>query len=98
VVASNSFFYLVRPREREKPVRLKSAIRDITALAVSPDGRTILVGGRPGLIEVYDTASRVKKTTYEFGLGGLHALAFSPDGLTYAAAGDTGLVVCDGAG
>jgi WD40 repeat protein len=98
VVASNSFFYLVCPWQQEKPVRLKSAIRAITALAVSPDGQTVLVGGRPGLIEVYDTASRVKKTTYEFGLGGVHALAYAPDGLTYAAAGDKGLVVCDIAG
>jgi hypothetical protein len=44
---------------------------------------------------VYEAATGARKTTYDFGIGGLHALAYAPDGLTFAAAGDKGLVLCD---
>lgn len=94
-VASNSFIEFVNPLKRAKATRVRSASRTVIALAASPDGATILAGGRPGAVEVYDTARRAKRAEYDFGIGGVHALAFAPDGLTFAAAGDTGLVVCD---
>jgi WD40 repeat protein len=95
VVASNSFLYFVNPVRQEKPARVKTGARVVAAVAASPDGKTVLVGGRPGSVEVYDAATRARKTTYDFGIGALNALAYAPDGLTFAAAGDTGLVVCD---
>ena len=94
-IASNSFIEFVNPLHCEKPTRVKTGSRTIVALAASPDGKILLAGGRPGSVEVYDTTTRAKKATYDFGIGGLHALAFAPDGLTFAAAGDQGLVVCD---
>ncbi|MCE9566907.1 MAG: hypothetical protein K8U57_33295 [Planctomycetes bacterium] len=97
VVASNSFLEFVNPTKREKVTRLKTGCRTIIALAASPDGKTVLAGGRPGAVEVYDTKSLKKLTEYDFKIGGVHALAFAPDGLTFAAAGDDGLVVCDAA-
>lgn len=97
VVASNSFLEFVNPVRREKRTRVKTGIRAISALAASPDGRTLLVGGRPGTVEVYDTATQARRTVYDFELGGVYGLAYSPDGLTFAAAGDNGLVVCDAA-
>jgi WD40 repeat protein len=95
VVAAAAFVYFVNPVRQEKPTRLKTGIRIVTGIAASPDGKTVLVGGKPGTIEVYDTTTRTKTTTYDFGIGGVHAMAYAPDGLTFAAAGDTGLVVCD---
>jgi WD40 repeat protein len=95
VVAAGAFVYFVNPTRQNKPIRLKTGIRTVAALAASPDGKTILVGGRPGMIEVYDTLTRTTKTTYDFGIGSVHSLAFAPDGLTFAAGGDRGLVVCD---
>lgn len=94
VVASSSSLHFVNPVRAEKPTRVKTGSR-VAALAVSPDGRAVLAGGREGLVEVYDPLSRARAKTYDFGIGGLHALAFAPDGLTFAAAGDAGLVVCD---
>lgn len=94
-VASNSFIEFVNPLRREKPTRVKSRSRTVVALATSPDGTTVLAGGRPGAVEVYGVAQRTKRAEYDFGIGGVHALAFAPDGLTFAAAGDDGLVVCD---
>ena len=94
-VASNSFILFVNPAREAKPTRVKTGSRTVVALAASPDGKVVLAGGRPGAVEVYDVASRARKASYDFGIGGLHALAFAPDGLTFAAAGDDGLVVCD---
>jgi WD40 repeat protein len=98
VVGANSFLDFVNPLRFERRKRVKTGSRTVAALAVSPDGKTLLVGGRPGAVELYDTASRARTTAYDFGTGGLHAVAFAPDGLTFAAAGDAGLVVCDAAG
>jgi WD40 repeat protein len=85
VIASNAFLYFVNPVKYETPLRLKTGIRTVVAIAASPDGKTVLVGGRPGTIEVYDAAARTKTTTYEFGIGGVHSIAYAPDGLTFAA-------------
>jgi WD40 repeat protein len=98
VVAASSFLYFANPVKFEKPTRLKTGLRIVVAVAASPDGKTVLVGGKPGMIEVYDMATRKRTTTYDFGIGPVHALAYAPDGLTFAAAGETGLVVCDAAG
>lgn len=94
-VASNSFIEFVNPVRNAKATRVKTGSRVIVALAAAPDGKTLLAGGRPGAVEVYDTATRARRTTFDFGIGGVHALAYAPDGLTFAAAGDDGLVVCD---
>lgn len=98
VAASNSYLYVVNPVKKEKAQRVKTGLRVVTGVAVSPDGKTVLAGGKPGSVEVYDVASRAKTTSFDFGIGGVHGLAYSPDGLTFAVAGDKGLVVCDAPG
>ena len=98
VVASNSYLYVVNPVKKEKAQRVKTGLRVVTGVAASPDGRTVLAGGKPGSVEVYDVASRAKATGYDFGIGGVHGLAFAPDGLTFAVAGDKGLLLCDAPG
>lgn len=98
VVGTNSFLDFLNPIRREKPTRLKTGVRTVLTIAVAPDGRTLLVGGKPGAVELYDVASRCRTTSYDFGIGGVYALAFAPDGLTFAAGGDKGLVVCDASG
>jgi WD40 repeat protein len=98
VAASNSYLYVVNPAKKGKAQRVKTGIRVVTGVAASPDGRTVLAGGKPGSVEVYDVASRAKTTGYDFGIGGVHGLAFAPDGLTFAVAGDKGLLLCDAPG
>ncbi len=74
--------------------RLHTAER-FAALAASPDGRTLLAGGRSGAVECYDARTRALRGRHDFGVGPVHALAFAPDGLTFAVAGEGGLAVCD---
>ena len=71
VVGTNSFLDFMNPVRKEKPTRLKTGVRTILAVAVSPDGRTVLVGGKPGAIEVYDVAGHTRTTAYDFGIGGV---------------------------
>jgi WD40 repeat protein len=97
VIAANSYLLFADTDTPGKPERVKTAIRILTALAVSPNGRTLLAGGRPGTVECYDLGSRTRRSAFEFGVGVVHGLAFAPDGCTFAVAGDKGLVVCDAA-
>jgi WD40 repeat protein len=95
VIAASSLLYFADASAPGKPRWVKTDLRPLHAVAVSPDGRTLLAGGRPGLVECYDVATRGRKAAFDFGLGSVHGLAFSPDGCTFAAAGDKGLLVCD---
>jgi WD40 repeat protein len=95
VVASNSYLYFVNSARQEKSRKVKTGLRVVTGVVASPDGRTVLAGGKPGSVEVYDVASLTRTTAFDFGIGGVHGIAIAPDGLTFAVAGDNGLLVCD---
>lgn len=96
IIAAGSYMHCTDLQSlKAKPVKMKTGIRIVTALAVSPDGRSLLAGGKPGTVELYEGESRTLRRTYDFGIGGVHALAMSPDGLTFAIAGDKGLIRCD---
>ncbi len=94
-VGVNSALYLVDATAKRKPTKVKTGFRGITAFAALPDGRAVIVGGRPEGIEVYDPMTGALMTRYDFGLGTVHAVAAAPDGLTFAVAGDDGLAVFD---
>jgi WD40 repeat protein len=97
VIAAGSYVHLVDPAGARKPVKVKSESRAVTALAPTPDGRSFLVGGKPGRVEVFDLGGPVpvRRAAFDFDVGGVHGLAVSPDGLTFAVAGDKGLLICD---
>jgi WD40 repeat protein len=95
VVAASSFLHFIDTTGAARPQRVKSGLRTITSLAVSPDGSLLVVGGRPETLELYDTRTRSLKANLDFGLGAVHSVAFSPDGCTFAVGGAKGLMVCD---
>jgi WD40 repeat protein len=96
VVGANSFLYFTdRQAAKANPTPLKTDVRTIRTLAVSPDGRTLLVGGAPGRVERYDLNSRTKLATYDFDVGVVQSLAFAPDGLTFAVGAEKGLILVD---
>lgn len=95
VVGVNSALFFLDATTRRKPRRVKTGFRTVTAVAPTPDGRVVIVGGRPAGVEVYDADAGTLRVRYDFGLGGVNAVAVAPDGLTFAAAGDDGLAVFD---
>ncbi|MBL8865393.1 MAG: WD40 repeat domain-containing protein [Planctomycetia bacterium] len=95
VVGVNSALYFVDAKEKRKPFKVKTGFRAITAIAPVPNGRAVIVGGRPEGVDVYDSTNGALMTRYDFGLGTVHAVATAPDGLTFAVAGDDGLALFD---
>jgi len=74
------------------PPRLEwtARVRDATCLAISPDGKTLALGGRPGdlaLIDTADGAVRRPATPADDAGNRAESIAFSPDGLTLAVGG-----------
>lgn len=61
----------------------------VSAIAFSPDSKTIAVGDRDGLIRVWDTDTwrEMIETTYSGHTKGILDLAFSPDGTRLASVG-----------
>ena len=95
VVGVNTALFFVDAAARRKPRKVKTGFRTVTAVAATPDGRAVIVGGRPAGVEVYDPDAGALRVRYDFGLGGVNAAAVAPDGLTFAVGGDDGLAVFD---
>jgi WD40 repeat protein len=56
-------------------------------VAFSPDGKTLVSGGRDGIIRLWDRASGKETRCYDGAKHGVHCLAFSSDGKTLAYGG-----------
>ncbi|QEL15410.1 WD40 repeat domain-containing protein [Limnoglobus roseus] len=95
VAAANRFLYVANTDKEARLRAVRTGIPHIKSLAVSPDGRTLLVGGRPGAVELYQLPDFTLRSAFDFGLGDVDAIAFAPDGLTYAVGGASGLIICD---
>src|SRR5262249_37821436 len=78
------------------PDLLGSAGEDVTALATSPDGRTVGVGTGSGGVFLYTGASLSQRVQLSpGGAGAVAGLAFTPDGHRMASWGGAGIAVWD---
>jgi WD40 repeat protein len=94
-IAAGSFVHLIDPRDERRAVKVKTGSRVVTGLAATPDGGSLLVGGK--VVEVFDVTGPVpvRQAAFDFNLGVVHGLAVAPDGLTFAVAAEKGLMVAD---
>jgi hypothetical protein len=68
----------------------------ISALALSPDGKTLAMGRTDGEVWLWETAAGAVRARLREHTNGVGALAFSPDGASMASVGSYSLlVVCD---
>jgi WD40 repeat protein len=72
--------------------RLERQNGAITALAWSPDGRRIAVGGAAPEVNIYDAESGARMAACKGHAAGIYTVSFSPDSATLAAAGFDGMV------
>jgi WD40 repeat protein len=87
-VAAGRFVEL-RDAGGRKRAALKGHTSQVQALAFSPDGRTLLTGGRDGTVRLWDLATGQESACLNWGLGAVEEVAFAPGGMTAVAAGDS---------
>lgn len=77
----------------ERPTTLARHQAVVSAIAFSPDGRSLLSGAWDNSVRVWDIDRRVERSSYTWPIGNrVNALAVSPDGLRAAVAGDAGTI------
>jgi WD40 repeat protein len=83
-----------RGYRRRRVLRYGETVR---AIAFTPDGQSLLVGGDDWTVHVHDVATGQKRTGFNWRLGPVHALAVAPDGMTAAVSGRdrTGILLWD---
>jgi WD40 repeat protein len=76
----------------EPPGRIQAHRKQVTALAFSTDGTTLLSAGADGEVVAWDVKTGQERHRCPRLDGKVFAVAFSPDGKRYASAGSDGLV------
>ncbi len=84
------YIRVVSTKPKTKSPRLQYDEEWPRALAVSPDGKILAVGGPYGGINLFQLPSRKALRTLRARRAGIRALAFSPDGTHLAVADDQG--------
>ncbi len=83
-------------RPAHDPPHLCEDTCDVSSLAFSPDGTTLVTGNQQGMIRVWDTATGQLRDTLKGhppGVrGGVLSLVYAPDGKTLASGGEDGTV------
>ena len=83
-------WYFLMTQYHNEVATLRGHTREVTALAISPDGKTLATGSRDNTVKLWDVASRSKlfaldHDDYVFGV------SFSSDGKTLATAASAGV-------
>jgi WD40 repeat protein/tetratricopeptide (TPR) repeat protein len=77
---------------RAEPDVLQAEEITVSAVAFSPDGRTIATGDSNNQVHLWDASTGRHRDSFTPHMGGITRLAFSPDGTRLATGGDLGFV------
>jgi WD40 repeat protein len=77
----------------ERPATLGRHKGAVSAIAFSPDGRSLFSGGADNVVKVWDVDRQAERASYAWPVGTrVMQLAVAPDGLSAAAGGDSGAI------
>jgi WD40 repeat protein len=76
--------------ESHKRWRTFKVADKVNAVALTPDGRTLLAGGDDWTVHVWDVESGQKRCDFNWRLGPVASLVLAPDGMTAAVTGRKG--------
>lgn len=79
-------------KKRERVV-LKGHKGQVSTVAFSPDGRTLMTGSWDETVRLWDVATGQERANFKWGVGRVYCVTYAPDGLRLAAGGDLGRVV-----
>ncbi|MEM0980434.1 MAG: TIR domain-containing protein [Cyanobacteria bacterium P01_H01_bin.58] len=65
---------------------------EVTALDISPDGKTLVSVGRDRQVKLYDLETNIVKNTFEAHAGAIYNTQFTPDGQEIITVGDDKLI------
>src|SRR5207248_1980277 len=68
-----------RPDDPE-PIHIFRGSAGVHGAALSPDGKLVAIGGRDGVLELWDSNSGVVKKKLAGHTGTVHDVSFTPDG------------------
>jgi WD40 repeat protein len=71
---------------------LKGDVGGVLALSISPDGRTIAIGGERGTVELWEVLTHRRRATLRGHVGYVRDVAFSDDGRMLSSAGLDGTI------
>src|SRR5436190_20578622 len=74
------------------PAHAQPNTTEITALAFTPDGKTVLATALDGTLRLWDASEKKEKQQVSAHKGGVYGGALSPDGKRFATAGGDELV------
>lgn len=80
-------------KPREPRLILKGHKGQVSAVAFSPDGSTLMTGSWDQTVRLWDVATGKERANYMWDVGRVYCVAYAPDGLRLAAGGDLGRVV-----
>ena len=92
-VASDWYASIYDVEKKRKLRELRGHKGQVSTVAFSPDGQTLVTGSWDMTVRLWDVATGLERANFNWDIGRVYCVTYAPDGLRLAAGGDLGRVV-----